>query len=281
MVHGRSYEHTRNTPCEVWEEITLLLKSTGQGMPRRGEDEHAPAPEREKRDTRPTVAAPSPTVRRLCTTRSHIREDGATEGCPRCKGIEAGRSRPRNNECRTRIRAREEQSEEGREGLKKEEQRQERHLEKAVMRSVSDDPELSRAEEEHKRKLVEIENDNGPRESEAERQVKKRNQDHHPDEDMDHKSDDVRSIKRKPEDEGEREDAKRQDNMIVSCSREEELTRRGIHETLRTRGRCCIGSVEESEDKNANIAMDVPVEEDCEQGFDRSVGRDRRPRARS
>ena len=49
------------------------------------------------------------------------------------------------------------------------------------MRSVSDDPELSRAEEEHKRKLLEIENDDGLRESEAERQAKKRNQDDHPD----------------------------------------------------------------------------------------------------
>ena len=35
---------------------------------------------------------------------------------------------------------------EGREGLKKEEQRQDRHLEKAVMRSVEEDPELRRAE---------------------------------------------------------------------------------------------------------------------------------------
>ena len=64
---------------------------------------------------------------------------------------------PHNNECRTRMKARMEQSEEGREGLKKEDQRQDRHLEKAVMRSVSDDLELSRAEDEHKRKLGEIE----------------------------------------------------------------------------------------------------------------------------
>ena len=41
-----------------------------------------------------------------------------------------------------------EQSEEGRDGLKAEEQRQHRHLEKAVMRSVSSDPDLSRAEDE-------------------------------------------------------------------------------------------------------------------------------------
>ena len=68
-----------------------------------------------------------------------------------CKGIEAGRPMPHNNEFRTRIRARMEQNEEGREGLKKEEQRQDRHLEKAVMRSVNGDPELSRVEEEHER----------------------------------------------------------------------------------------------------------------------------------
>ena len=62
----------------------------------------------------------------------------------------------------------------GREGLRKE-QRRDRHLEKAVMRSVSDDPELNRAEEEHNRKLAEFENDNDLRESEAERQAMKRN----------------------------------------------------------------------------------------------------------
>ena len=55
-----------------------------------------------------------------------------------------------------------EQNEEYREGLKKEEQMQDQHLEKAVMRSVEEEPELRRAEEEHKRKLVEVENDDGP-----------------------------------------------------------------------------------------------------------------------
>ena len=106
---------------------------------------------------------------------------------------------PHNNECRKRIRSRMEQSKNGREGLKKEEQRQDRHLEKAVTRSVSDDPELRRAEDEHKRKLVEIDNEEGPRESEGERQVKKRNLDDQPDQSMDYQRDDVRGTKRKTE----------------------------------------------------------------------------------
>ena len=63
------------------------------------------------------------------------------------------------------------------------------------------------------------------------------------------RNDDVRSMKRKPEDEGE-------------C---EELTRRYIHDAMKTRGRYCIGSVEESVDKNANMAMYVQIEEDYEQ----------------
>ena len=46
--------------------------------------------------------------------------------------------------------------------MKKEEQRQDRHFEKAVTRSASNDPELRRAEE-HERKLVEMKNDDGPR----------------------------------------------------------------------------------------------------------------------
>ena len=62
-----------------------------------------------------------------------------------------------------RIRARIDLNEEGREGLKKEEPRHDRHVEKAVMRSVEEDPALRCAEEEHKRNLVEIENDDGPR----------------------------------------------------------------------------------------------------------------------
>ena len=68
-----------------------------------------------------------------------------------------------------RTRARMEQDEDGRDGLKKEEQWQDRHLEKAVMRRVEEDPELRRAEEVNKRKLVEIEKDDGLKGSEAER----------------------------------------------------------------------------------------------------------------
>ena len=78
----------------------------GSWHAKRGEEEQAPAQGRGRCDTRPTVAAPDPTVRRKYIARSHVRECGATEGCPGCKRIEAGRSMPHNNECRTRIRAR-------------------------------------------------------------------------------------------------------------------------------------------------------------------------------
>ena len=44
----------------------------------------------------------------------------------------------------------------------------------------------------------------------------------------------------------------------------EEVTRREIHEELTRRGTCYFGSVEESDHKDANMAMDVPFEEDCE-----------------
>ena len=47
-----------------------------------GEDDHVPALEREECDTRTTVVAPDPTVRRMYVTRPHIRAYGATEGCP-------------------------------------------------------------------------------------------------------------------------------------------------------------------------------------------------------
>ena len=90
-----------SNPCPVLEETASQLRPMGQKYVERGEDEHAQVQEREKGDTPSTVAAPDPTVRRM-----HIREFSATEGCPECKGIEAGRSMPHNNECRMRRRAR-------------------------------------------------------------------------------------------------------------------------------------------------------------------------------
>ena len=82
----------------------IPIEANGSRHAERGEDEHAPAQEREKCDTRPTVAAPDPMYIYITTM-------------------------PHNNDCR-KIRARME-NEEGREGLKREEQRQDRHFEKA------------------------------------------------------------------------------------------------------------------------------------------------------
>ena len=66
-----------------------------------------------------------------------------------------------------------------------------------------------------------MENDDGPRGSEAERAVKRRNQDDQPDQSMDHASDDARGTNRKREHEQYHEEAERQDSIIVSCLREE------------------------------------------------------------
>ena len=90
---------------------------------------------------------------------------------------------------------------------------------------------------------------------------KRRNRDGQPD----HPSDNARGTKRKTENEGEHEVAEGQDSMAVSCLRVEELTRRDIHEEATTRGRYDVGSVEEEDNKNVNMAMDVPIEEDYEQ----------------
>ena len=86
--------------------------------------------------------------------------------------------------------------------------RRDRHLGKVVARSVEEDPHLGRAEEEHKRKLVEIENDDAPRGSETEREVQRRNQDAQPDHNMDYPNDDVRGTKRMTEKKGEHGDVK-------------------------------------------------------------------------
>ena len=47
--------------------------------------------------------------------------------------------------------------------------------------------------------------------------------------------------------------------------RQEVLTKRNIHGTVTTRGRYYFGSVQENENKNANMVMNVPMEEDHEQ----------------
>ena len=167
MVCSRSVEHTRNTiQRQALEETTSQLRPMGNSMldvEKMSTRQHGSA----RSVARLTVAAPDPTVR-IMTLPDHTSENTAPKmDAQDAKGIEAGRSMPHNNECRMISKARMEQSEEGREGLRKEEQRQDRHLEKVVMRSVEEDLELRRAEEGHKRKLVEIENDGGTRGSEA------------------------------------------------------------------------------------------------------------------
>ena len=91
---------------------------------------------------------------------------------------------------------------------------------------MEEDPELRRVEEEHQRKLVEVENDDGSRESEAEREAKRRNRDDQLDQSRDHPSDDAGDTKRKTEDEGKHEEANGKHSMIGSCLREKELTKR-------------------------------------------------------
>ena len=102
---------------------------------------------REKCDTRSTVATHDPTVRIMYITRSHIVCTPLQRDAQDAGGLKLA------DQSHTTTRM--EQDDDGREGLQKEE--------KAVMRSVEEDPEFRRAEEEHKRKLVEIENDDGPR----------------------------------------------------------------------------------------------------------------------
>ena len=88
----------------------------------------------------------------------------------------------------------------------------------------------------------------------------------------DHTGDNARGTMRKPEDRGERETAKRQDSMITSCLSEQESTRRDIQEVLRPRGRYYIGSVEECEDKNANMRWILGFEGGLRAGVGRGMG---------
>ena len=111
---------------------------------------------------------------------------------------------------------------------------------------------------------MEIENDDGPREREsgAERESEKEEprrsarSKHGPPERRRERHE------KKTENEGEHEEPK---DMVVSYLRQVELTRREIHEAVMTRGGYDVGSIEENDNKNVNMAMDVPIEEDYEQ----------------
>ena len=188
-------------------------------------------------------------------TRRHTKEYGATEGCPRCKGTEQGRSMPHNNECRLRIKARMEQSEEGRDGLKKEEQRQDRHHERGDMRSIEREKKKSSAKRRsisenlwRSRTMMVRERERGRKRSEKEEPRRSARSKHGQPERRRERHE------KKTENEGEHEEAKGQDSMVVRCLCEAELTRRDIHEAVTTRGRYDV-----------NRAMDVPIEEDYKQ----------------
>ena len=71
----------------------------------------------------------------MYVTRAHIRAYGATR-VSRMQGLQTGRSMPRNNECRLRVVKRMEHDEEGREGLKGEQQRLDRHPERELSRGA-------------------------------------------------------------------------------------------------------------------------------------------------
>ena len=57
----------------------MIIEVSGSRHAERGEDEHAPALERENCDTLSRVAVSDPTERRMYITRSLIREYGVTE----------------------------------------------------------------------------------------------------------------------------------------------------------------------------------------------------------
>ena len=92
-------------------------------------------------------------------------------------------------------------------------QRQDRHFEKAVVRRVKDDAELEATEEEIKRKLAEIENDDDARGSS--RMMRRRIQEDPPDQDTDRSSNDVRGTKGRADE--DHEEVKSPIEVIVSC----------------------------------------------------------------
>ena len=103
----------------------IPIEARGTNHAECGKDEHMPAQEREKCDTRSTGAAPDLAVGGMYITSSHIREYCAQHA----RGLK------RADQCHTtmRIRARMEQNDDGGEGLKEEEEQMQERLEKSVL----------------------------------------------------------------------------------------------------------------------------------------------------
>ena len=128
-----------SNPVQVWVEITYQSNPTMQAVVHQVNMGTCPHRNARTRHAK-TVVATNPAVRRTCVTRGHIRTQEATEGCPGCKGFETGKSMPHKNACRLKIAENIGQDKEGRDGLKREHQRQERHDEGGIARSVEHDP---------------------------------------------------------------------------------------------------------------------------------------------
>ena len=197
------------TPCQKLEETTYQSKPTGRRA------QNLEKMNTHQRSTRSPVAA---TVRRMFVTRARIREHGATEWCPGCKGIE-GQCLTTTTECSMKTKTSTTQDADGRRWSKKEQQRRDRLLDKIVPKSIEKDPALWRIEEEHKRKLMDIANDDGPRWS-----VTEREENSEPGGQAKKWTKQVMTWEAQTE---RRETKKnKQDDMFLSCMREEEVTRR-------------------------------------------------------
>ena len=125
MIKSKTIKRLQQDKKRADEASNILLVSSkpspgvGGDLTEFGEDEYVSVQEREESVTRTIFLAPNPTVRSTFTTRAQSRAYRATEGRPECKGLEIC---THNHERSQGIVNRVERDDEGREGLKREQQ---------------------------------------------------------------------------------------------------------------------------------------------------------------
>ncbi len=84
-----------------------------------------------------------------------VKELGPTEGCPACTVGKSSPGIPHNDECRIRMGSELGKSQAGRDRLEREQNREDKHFEKAMKREVEKDPELRESEAKRRRSFEE------------------------------------------------------------------------------------------------------------------------------
>lgn len=109
-----------------------------------------------------TECRPDVDMKRMTIRVPMLEKYGYTDGCPGCRDVKAGKKYyVHNDECRRTLREKMARDLEGQQRLLKEDQRQQKHLEKAIERVIEEQPEIAQAQKDHEMELERMEQKHG------------------------------------------------------------------------------------------------------------------------